>query len=464
MDTELKRTLTGQDYFTLAFGTIVGAGWVIAAGSWLERGGSLGAALAFGVGGAVLISVGACYAEMCAAMPSAGGPFEFCLRALGRRPAFIVGWLLAGGYIALCPWEAIAVGRIVSQLWPLLSRYDLYSIMGTAIAAPQLTVSIGLTLAIAWLNCQGASSGLVLQKIAVRSLIIVCSAMLVIGFLAGRPSNLRPFFVGRDLAAGAAGFASVLVNTPFFFNGFDSIAHEAEESSSDLPPNRLGVMVMASIIAATIFYVAIIIAVAMAAPQQALIGEEFPAAEAFAICCASSVARTLILIAGMLGLISALNGCFLSASRVLLTMGREGLLPGILARINPRTQTPNVAIGLVCIISLAGCFLGAVVMQPVVDVASLFFVTAWEMVCIACLKLRITDPDMARPYQMRHGWLVSSIAILLSATIIWMMIYPSSPGSLDWPIDYAVVATWLFFGIITYLTSSSRSAYPPRLS
>lgn len=67
------RVLGRWDVLTLAFGAMIGWGWVIMAGDWLERGGVLGTALAFIAGGIMCGFVGLTYAELTGALPLAGG-------------------------------------------------------------------------------------------------------------------------------------------------------------------------------------------------------------------------------------------------------------------------------------------------------------------------------------------------------------------------------------------------------
>lgn len=51
----LRRVMRAREYFTLAFGSIVGVGWMIVIDDWLARGGSTGAMLAFLLGGLLLL-------------------------------------------------------------------------------------------------------------------------------------------------------------------------------------------------------------------------------------------------------------------------------------------------------------------------------------------------------------------------------------------------------------------------
>ncbi len=69
----LARTLRTLDYFTLAFGTMVGVGWLITMDDWLSRGGPLGALLGFAIGGAFLLPIGYVYGRLVTMIPDAAG-------------------------------------------------------------------------------------------------------------------------------------------------------------------------------------------------------------------------------------------------------------------------------------------------------------------------------------------------------------------------------------------------------
>ena len=47
----LAHKLRLADYFSLAFGTMIGVGWLVVMDDWLTRGGPLGAILGFVIGG-----------------------------------------------------------------------------------------------------------------------------------------------------------------------------------------------------------------------------------------------------------------------------------------------------------------------------------------------------------------------------------------------------------------------------
>ena len=70
---ELGKTVGARQFFTLAFGTIIGVGWVIYLGFWLEQSGPLGAILGFAAGALLVALIGLCYAEMAAMFHVSGG-------------------------------------------------------------------------------------------------------------------------------------------------------------------------------------------------------------------------------------------------------------------------------------------------------------------------------------------------------------------------------------------------------
>ncbi|MEG1799712.1 MAG: hypothetical protein RR214_05950, partial [Synergistaceae bacterium] len=67
--TELKKTLGVKDIIALAFGAIIGGGWVMMADSWIATAGAIGITVAFVVAALVCIFIGLTYAELTPAMP-----------------------------------------------------------------------------------------------------------------------------------------------------------------------------------------------------------------------------------------------------------------------------------------------------------------------------------------------------------------------------------------------------------
>ena len=103
-----------------------------------------------------MLVIGLCYAELTAMLPVAGGEVAYAYMAFGTGKAFLVGWFLAFGYVAVSAFEAISVGRVLGYLLPGLDRWPLYSHRRRA----RLRLRPGcwrrlLTAAITWINYRG---------------------------------------------------------------------------------------------------------------------------------------------------------------------------------------------------------------------------------------------------------------------------------------------------------------------
>src|SRR5690606_29587526 len=102
--------------FALAFGSIIGSSWVVLLGDWFHLAGPAGALIGFAAGGLVMMLISACYAELTARMPEAGGEFVYSLHVFGPKVAFIVGWFFTLCLLAITVFEAIALSWMVQVL------------------------------------------------------------------------------------------------------------------------------------------------------------------------------------------------------------------------------------------------------------------------------------------------------------------------------------------------------------
>ena len=83
------KILKEKDIFAIAFGAMIGWGWVVLVGSWVNSAGSLGAMIAFLIATGMIIFEGLIYAELTSAMPLTGGEQQFSMRAMGKNGSFV---------------------------------------------------------------------------------------------------------------------------------------------------------------------------------------------------------------------------------------------------------------------------------------------------------------------------------------------------------------------------------------
>jgi basic amino acid/polyamine antiporter, APA family len=153
--TTLARKLRATDYFTLGWGTMVGVGWLVIMDDWLTRGGALGTLLGFLIGGALLFPIGWVYGKLVIAMPDAAGEIAYTSAVFPRAVSFATGWMMTLAYFIVCPWEAVAVGRIAAYIFPVLDSMQVYQVAGRPVYLPRLIVGIALTALLTFLNYRG---------------------------------------------------------------------------------------------------------------------------------------------------------------------------------------------------------------------------------------------------------------------------------------------------------------------
>ena len=134
----LARKLRVVDYFALGWGTMVGVGWLVVMDDWLLRGGVLGAVLGFAIGGALLLPIGYVYGRLVSRMPDAAGEIAYTAKVFPHWISFATGWMMMLAYFIVCPWEAVAVGRIAGLYFSRRSiRFELYRVAGQPVYLPR---------------------------------------------------------------------------------------------------------------------------------------------------------------------------------------------------------------------------------------------------------------------------------------------------------------------------------------
>ena len=452
----LERAIPFRNYIAIGLGVIVGVGWVIYSGQFLADGGPLGAMLAFAIGGLLLLPIGFCYAEMTSSLPLAGGELSFSYKAFGSLAGFLTAWALSLEYVAVTPFETIAIGSLLETLIPAIATDPLYYIelggKAEKVALSTILPGIAVGLYLIWVNLKGAKDSAKFQLFVVYGMLICTFVFTLVALFKGDVSNLQPLFAMREgdvsqWAAAPASIIAVLVVVPFFMAGFDAIPQAAEESGATMQPRQLGIAIIASIVAGAFFYVLIILAVSMSMPWTVSSTLPMTTSAVFEHAFGYAWAAKLVIFTALLGLISTLNGMYIAASRLLFSLGRGGLLPHWFAVVHPVHHTPKNAMLFVGAISLAGPFVGKSALTPIVNCSSFVFTIALAMTCLAAIRLRKTAPDLERPYKAKKPYLYAGFVI--SIFLILLMVLPQSPGQLG-NLEFGITGVWMVLGLIAF--------------
>src|SRR5262245_36178035 len=151
----LRRVMRATEYFTLAFGCIVGVGWLVVIDDWLQAGGPLGAMLAFLVCGLAMVPIALVYGRLAGRMPEAASEIAYTGAVFPPVVSFLTGWSMTFAALIVCPYEAVAIGRLVGYAVPQLNTLELYQLGEYHVYLPHLVLGIVLTLAIALINYRG---------------------------------------------------------------------------------------------------------------------------------------------------------------------------------------------------------------------------------------------------------------------------------------------------------------------
>jgi basic amino acid/polyamine antiporter, APA family len=430
--TELARKLRVVDYFTLGWGTMVGVGWLVVMDDWLLRGGPLGGILGFAIGGSLLLPIGYVYGKLVAAMPDASGEVAFTSKVFPKPVSFATGWMMTLAYFIVCPWEAVAVGRIAAYIFPALDSMELYQIAGRPVYLPRLAIGLGLTVLLTILNYRGVRLSATFQNWTAFGTLALFAIFVAVGVGKGSPANFTPLFSHTS-------FVSVLLVmqiVPYFMTGYESVTKAAEEASPELRAGSFLTAIWMAIIVGILFYTIVIAAVAYVAPWHELTGEKFMTAVAFERAVHSRWIVRGILAAALLSLVKCFNGNFVASSRLLFAMGRRGLLDGRVSAVHPVNQTPSTAVLSVGVVTALCMFLGDAILVPVSEVGSVASAAGWLAACAAYVA-------MGPPMRER---LVAITGVLVAAMMIAMKVVPGIPGQFT-TYEWLALGIWIVLGV-----------------
>jgi amino acid transporter len=428
----LARKLRVVDYFTLGWGTMVGVGWLVVMWDWLLRGGVLGGVLGFAIGGALLLPIGYVYGQLVMLMPDAAGEVAYTAKVFSPAVSFATGWMMVLAYFIVCPWEAVAVGKIASYIFPALDSIELYRIGGQPVYLPRVAIGLGLTGLLTLLNYRGIRLSATFQNWTAFGTLALFVLFVACGVSKGSPRNFPPLFTH-------GAFVSVLLViqiVPYYMTGFESVAKAAEEASPDFRARGFFKAIWMAIIVGILFYTIVIAAVGYVAPWRQLTNEKFMTAVVFERAMGSRWIVSVILAAALLSLFKVFNGNFIASSRLLFAMGRRGLLDTRVAEIHPRNQTPSVAV--ICIgLATAVCmFLGDAILVPISEVGSIASAAGWLAACAAYFRMR------PAPRQR----MVAAVGVLVGLLMILMKVVPGIPGHFS-GYDWLALGTWSALGL-----------------
>jgi APA family basic amino acid/polyamine antiporter len=451
----LHRVLGPLALTSLGVGATIGTGLYVLTGEVAKNNAGPSITLSF-----LLAAVGCgfaalCYSELASMVPVAGSAYTYAYATLGELVAWVIGWDLILEYAI---GSAAVANGWSSYFVDLLQHFFGVRIDPRLLAAPwdfdqerhafvarMVQLSSG-EMAHAWLNLPA-----VLVTAAITAVLVVgiresagfntamvllnmgvIFTVLGVGVTCVDPANWRPFFHREQ---GLAGVAKGAARIFFAYIGFDSISTHAEEARN--PQRDLSIGIIAALLICTVLYVSVGAVLTGMVPYPE-IDVNAPLASAFRR--HGMTSATALITGGILaGLTSTLLVGNLSQARILLAMARDGLLPeSFFAAVHPRFRTPwKATILLGVVVALGGALAPFGFLAELVSIGTLF---AFLIVCAAVWILRVTSPEIRRPFRVPALPLVAASGILVNGALM------HSLG----PDNWLRLLVWLVLGLLIY--------------
>lgn len=379
----LKRSLTPAMVWGLGVGYVISGnyfGWNLG----LEKGGTLGLAIAIFFVIILYITFTFSYAELACAIPKSGGAFDYANRAFGKDIGFVTGMAQNIEFIFAPPAIAFAIGSYGNIFFPNVSV---------------LVFSVIAYFVFVALNISGvkvaATFELVITILAVVGLLFFAGLTFPKFHLSHLQQNAFPF-----------GYAGVLAAIPFaiwFFLGIEGVANLAEEAID--PKRTILVGFGSAIVTLVLLCLVTFISSVGVAGWEAIVFKsdgtvsDSPLPLALAqVVDANSVSFRFLLVVGLFGLIASFHGLILAAGRSTYEFGRVGYAPAFLGKVHPKFKTPanallvNMGLG---ILALLTGKTGDIITIAVFGALTLYIISMLSLV-----QLREKEPHLVRPFRV----------------------------------------------------------------
>lgn len=403
----MERGLGLRECVTITVGTVVGVGLFTVGTSAI---GWLGPTILVATFCAFLFSLypSLLYAEMGAALPFAGGTYNFAVEGLGKPWGMLAGWNFVISLIAVASGEALAFSNYFKWLLEGLGvtlTVDERIIAGLLILIFTLINWRGIKLAGRWQN----------------AFVFFFWGAALVWFIMMFPridlGNYIPF-----VPLEGTGWREFILATSLVwwcFAGFETAVAMGEEiryPQINIPR--------------AMFLTPFIVFIVTAVFQWFLLGI-VPGSELAMLKDAAAPYAEGMKAAGIMGIpfvllcfgisfggdLSTINPSVASPARYLFSMSRDGVLPPIFARLHPTYRTPHVAVWLLGILMLLLVATGSIIYVATISLFAdlLYYIIGF----MAAVGLRFKRADLARPYRaplLVPGAIVSILAYIVMVT------------------------------------------------
>lgn len=390
---KMKQVLGVGSLTMMSTAAIIGSGIFVLTGVVAKNYAGPGVIISYLIGGVVAMLAAMCYMEFAAETSTTGASIVYSCKVFGK----FVAWLVAINVLIELIIAAAAVATGFSgYLSSLIKNLDLIGphrldnwngstlLYGPGANGTMLTIDLvaaGAVLFITLLLVLGVQEAEWVQNCCTGLCLITIIMSIIVGAIYSKPSNWTPFApMGFD---GMFRGASVVF---FAYLGFEMMAAAPEEAIN--PRRDVPLAMGISVGGCTLLYLLMALVITGMVPWQD-INVKAPFSEAFKAR-GSMWMAIIVSFGGLAGILDTIVVVQYSMSRTFVMLGRMGLVPQYLARVNGRTKTPIPSV-LFCgaVSAVLALF---VPIGELADLTSMGALFAFTVVCLAVMFRRYYQP------------------------------------------------------------------------
>ncbi|MGZ8890549.1 MAG: amino acid permease [Nitrososphaeraceae archaeon] len=439
---KLVRSLGLLDVVMIGIAGMIGGSIFVLTGPAIGLAGS-SVILAFILNAIITLFTAMGYAELGSAMPEAGGGYLWVREGLRRPNAFISGWMAWLAHIIAGSLYSVGFGSFLVSLLQMTNIITIESLFGI-IPLDKLT-AVAVVAVFTFINIKGASeTGRVGTIITLVQLVAIVSIIIAgLWAMSSHPNDWQSNF-SDFLPMGLGGLVAAMGLTFIAFEGYEIIVQTGEEVKN--PKRNIPRAIFISLALVVIMYCIIaFVSIGAIFPDMSswqfigLHGELgiMKAAELF-----MPYGAFIVLAAGLVSTLAALNATTFSSARVAFAMGRHYNLPHKLSAIHPKFKTPYVSVVLSCIIMAVMAY--ALPLEDIAHASAVIFLLLFTQVNLAVISIRrMYGNKLDYGYKTPFFPYVSIIGIILMVGLAIYLLITA-------PFSWAITVLWVLVGFFIY--------------
>lgn len=388
----LARTLSAFDLTLLGIGCVIGTGIFVITGTVAATGAGPALIISFILAGLACALAAFCYAEFSSSIPISGSVYSYSYVTLGELLAFLIGWDLMLEYVIAL--SAVATGWS-SYFQSLLAGFNLHipaaltgapgSTAGAVFNLPAAVIILLITAIVS----RGVKESTRFNNVIVLMKIAIILLFIIVGIGYVKPDNWSPF-----MPFGMKGVILSAATVFFAYLGFDAVSNASEEVKN--PQKNMPVGIISALAVCTVLYIAVSLVLTGMMPYAKLnVGDPVSFALKFV---GQDAVAGIISVGAIIGITTVMLALLYAQVRLTFAMSRDGLLPGLFAKVHPSFKTPfrNTWLTGIVAAGIAG-FINLGTLAHLVNMGTL---AAFTVISIAVIVLRKKHPSECRSFRL----------------------------------------------------------------